>query len=534
MGDPTLLRPLRALMWLTLATYFAVLLVPGSRIGAIGHGLNIASQLLPALVCWLCVRMASGRRAEVSWLATATSAFAAGNLVLAIAQAREVTLPVPSLADAGYASFYPAALVALVLAARREHREAGAAVWLDSCIGGLAAASAVAVLLKPAFSNDQHTWLSSGVSLAYPVGDLLLVFAVVAVIGLRQGRIGAHWLSMLVGLGVFTCADVVYDLQIAHGGYGVGTPLDALWATGLCIMTLWAAPGAAAPPTEARRSRQPLALVVSAAAAAVGLVVLVVGALVDVTPVATVLAASAIAGSAVRAQHALRYQQRLSELRRETKTLERLVLAQDLERARIADDVHDDSLQVLAAVDLRLGALRRRLRSAAPDEVAGVDTVAQSVHEAALRLRSLMFDLEAPAREANLADSLRDAAAHIFDDSETRWSVQETGSSPLTPSLRASAYRIAREALVNARKHAHAQTVTVTVNAAPEGASVEVLDDGLGVSATSGVDSGRRHSGVIAMRDRAEAAGGWWRSSPGPGGRGTLVAFHLPAHPDEV
>lgn len=50
-------------------------------------------------------------------------------------------------------------------------------------------------------------------SLAYPVGDLLLVSAVVAVAGLRQGRLGPRWLAMLLGLAVFRSADVVCDLR---------------------------------------------------------------------------------------------------------------------------------------------------------------------------------------------------------------------------------------------------------------------------------------------------------------------------------
>lgn len=523
------LRPVRLSMWLVLAVYLTVLAVPGARFKAVGHGLNILTQLLPALVCWLSVEANPRRRIEVTWLAVATSAFAGGNVVLAIAEARDQILPVPSLADVGYMSFYPAALVALVLAARREHRQTGAAVWLDSCIGGLAAASVIAVVLRPAFSSHRHTWFSASVSLFYPVGDLLLVFAVVAVAGLRQGRLGTRWLSMLVGLSVFTCADVVYDLQIAHGGYVVGTPLDALWATGLCIMTVWAAP--AVPASERAhtpRSRRPLALVVSGAAAVVGLVVLITGTVVKVTPVATVLAAAAIAGSAVRTQHALRYQQRLSDLRREARTLERLVQAQDAERARIADDVHDDSIQALAAVDLRLGALRRRLRTHAPNEVDALDVAMDAVHEAAVRLRSLLFELETPAVEAELPQALREAADHIFGESEIRWSVVEQGRAALPEAVRVAAYRIAREAMVNARKHSRASQVALVVDARSTGVRVDVVDDGVGIAGTAGTPSGRRHFGVVGMRDRAAAAGGWWRSEAGPDGVGTQVAFFVP------
>ena len=53
---------------------------------------------------------------------------------------------------------------------------------------------------------------------------------------------------------------------------------------------------------------------------------------------------------------------------RERALSERLVEAQDDERARIAADVHDDSIQALAAVDLRLRTLLKRLRHHAPEE----------------------------------------------------------------------------------------------------------------------------------------------------------------------
>jgi signal transduction histidine kinase len=99
--------------------------------------------------------------------------------------------------------------------------------------------------------------------------------------------------------------------------------------------------------------------------------------------------------------------------------------------------------------------------------------------------------------------------------------------------VRVSAYRIAREALVNARKHASASRVDVTVDATDRGVEVSVVDDGRGTGSTAPAPSRRRHSGVVGMRDRALASGGWWRSRPGPGGVGTAVSFFLPATGDQ-
>jgi len=182
-------------------------------------------------------------------------------------------------------------------------------------------------------------------------------------------------------------------------------------------------------------------------------------------------------------------------------------------------------------VDLQLGALSSRLREAAPEEAAAVETAAETVHSAGVRLRNLLFELETPVLDASLAEGLRDAGAHVFEHTDVVWSVEERGDAPLPQQVRVSAYRIAREAMVNARKHAGAGRVTVTVDATDRGVEVHVVDDGAGVAVPAAPRSGRRHSGIVGMRDRAAASGGWWRWRAGPRGIGTDVSFFLPVAP---
>ena len=251
------------------------------------------------------------------------------------------------------------------------------------------------------------------------------------------------------------------------------------------------------------------------------------GTVARISPFASVVALSA--GVLMVGRTALTFQElrRLTELRRRALS-QRLVEAQDDERARIAADVHDDSVQALAAVDLRLGALRNRLRERVPEEVAGVDTVIDAVHGATVRLRHLLFELETPVLDAELSDGLQDAAAHVFEDSGVEWSVEERAREPLPEQVRGLGLPDRREAMVDARKHARASSVRVTVDATGRGVEVHVADDGRGVAAASTTRSRRRHSGVVAMRDRALATGGWWRSEPGDGGVGTTVSFFLP------
>jgi PAS domain S-box-containing protein len=205
--------------------------------------------------------------------------------------------------------------------------------------------------------------------------------------------------------------------------------------------------------------------------------------------------------------------------------LDRLVQAQEDERARIAADVHDDSVQALAAVELRLGLLRRRLADQAPELVESVDQLAETVDTATGRLRHLLFDLDSPALRDDLAGALEVAASHVFEDGPA-WSVTGDRTVDLPEELRVTAYRIAKEAMVNVRKHAGATQATIQVCRLDGGVEVRVIDDGRGLGPDDIRDQ-PGHLGVRGMRDRAAVAGGWLRMDSPPEG-GTVVRLWLP------
>ncbi|MCW2791327.1 MAG: domain S-box protein [Nocardioides sp.] len=206
--------------------------------------------------------------------------------------------------------------------------------------------------------------------------------------------------------------------------------------------------------------------------------------------------------------------------------LARLVRAQEAERAQIAGDVHDDPVQALAAVDLRLGLLRRQLEKHAPQLLDTLGPVQESVARANDRLRALLFDLEAPDLERGLGSALERAAAEILKDAGVGVVVDAAAEPDADPSTRAVAYRIAREALINVRKHARAHEVTVTISGGEGGLAVEIADDGRGLAGEA--ESPPGHHGLSGMRDRAVLAGGQLGISSRPAG-GTVVAFWLPA-----
>jgi signal transduction histidine kinase len=97
-------------------------------------------------------------------------------------------------------------------------------------------------------------------------------------------------------------------------------------------------------------------------------------------------------------------------------------------------------------------------------------------------------------------------------------------------SVGAVLYRIAQEALSNARKHARPSLVGVELEAVGGGFVLRVVDDGVGFDPSAN-GSPIGHLGLTAMRERAELAGGWWRAASGPGS-GTVVECWLPASSD--
>ncbi len=206
--------------------------------------------------------------------------------------------------------------------------------------------------------------------------------------------------------------------------------------------------------------------------------------------------------------------------------LERLVEAQEAERGQIAADVHDDSVQALAAVDLRLGLLARQLAERAPDLLELLHPLQENVQSATERLRSLLFDLETPDADGGLASALMRSGAQIFENTATTFGITGSVDPELPESTLIVAYRIAREAMVNVVKHAQATRVQVTISKTPNGLLVTVRDDGVGPGASTS-SSPPGHFGITSMIDRASLSGGSCEIHAGPEG-GTVVELWLP------
>lgn len=203
--------------------------------------------------------------------------------------------------------------------------------------------------------------------------------------------------------------------------------------------------------------------------------------------------------------------------------LMRLEEAKDEERRRIASDIHDDSIQMMTAADMQAQELASLIQD--PALRAQAERVRDTIRDAVQRLRHLLFELRPPSLDRDgLVSALRSYASALEGPEVA---VEDALASERASDLGAVAFRIAREAITNARKHARASRVTVTVSAEGDALRLRVTDDGEGFDVAIVDDPDPGHIGLAAMIERAELAGGWLRIDSRRG-RGTSVDAWLP------
>jgi signal transduction histidine kinase len=197
------------------------------------------------------------------------------------------------------------------------------------------------------------------------------------------------------------------------------------------------------------------------------------------------------------------------------------------ERQRIAVGIHDDSLQTVVAVGLRVAAFRRRVKD--PEEIEALKQLSETVKLAAQRLRSLLFELRPPElHEQGLASTLRAYLEHMRRDGGPNFTLDDRLLSNPDPDSREFLYRVGKELLINARKHARASHVHVTLTTDEGLHAIRVRDDGTGFDVAEALQARPGHLGLAALTERVELAGGTLRIESALGA-GATVEVVLPA-----
>jgi signal transduction histidine kinase len=218
--------------------------------------------------------------------------------------------------------------------------------------------------------------------------------------------------------------------------------------------------------------------------------------------------------------------------------------ARERERTRWAREIHDESIQGIGALRLRLANARdiddgERLREAVDTVLEGLGTEIDQLRHLITELRPAALDdlglaaaLEALARRAQAVDGL-EVKTQI--DLADHYAAADNGGHSearrLDPELESTIYRVVQEALTNVSRHAEATSAVVSISERDGVMRVSVTDDGKGPPEESrlgprgdGLEGG---FGMSGMRERAELVGGELEMVAAPE-RGTTIRLTVP------
>jgi two-component system, NarL family, sensor histidine kinase UhpB len=221
------------------------------------------------------------------------------------------------------------------------------------------------------------------------------------------------------------------------------------------------------------------------------------------------------------------YNEMLDHLERERhESTRRAVAAQESERLRVAQELHDEVGQTLTGVLLQLARLQREAPPALADQVTHTSETARAsledIRRIAQRLRPEALD------DLGLAGALDVLCTRVAEQSGLAIAERlDEDPPPLAPETELTIYRIAQEALTNVVRHADARRATLTLRRTRERLSLVITDDGRGLPSATVAHTG----GLRGMRERAALIGAALALESEPGA-GTTVRLELPLAED--
>lgn len=215
-----------------------------------------------------------------------------------------------------------------------------------------------------------------------------------------------------------------------------------------------------------------------------------------------------------------KYQQRLRRIQQES--------ALEHERARIAQDLHDELGSLLTRISLLSGLLRADKDS--PGQVEQhAGKLAQAANQTVRALEEIVWAVR-PGSDTlqSLVDYISHFAGELFEGSPTRCRLdipEELPARPLPPDVRHNIFLIVKETLANILKHAGATEVHLQIKIAPQSLEIIIADNGKGFDVPAAAAAGRRN-GLDNLRRRAAAVGGRLALTSAAG-QGTRMEFFV-------
>jgi two-component system NarL family sensor kinase len=209
----------------------------------------------------------------------------------------------------------------------------------------------------------------------------------------------------------------------------------------------------------------------------------------------------------------------------------RTMQAESEVRRRVAESIHDGPVQELIGLDMILSAARHAAENGRGDEAAGLIDEARELGMRNLRaLRDEIVDLGPYAFQEISFETAIENCLPVWQRRygfEVRLAIERID---MPPEMRGHLFRIAQEAVVNAGRHARANTVSMSLRTVGEQVELRVADDGDGFNGTDplgAVEPG--HLGLASMRERAELMDGTLEIETSDRGTRVLVLAPLNA-----
>jgi signal transduction histidine kinase len=208
--------------------------------------------------------------------------------------------------------------------------------------------------------------------------------------------------------------------------------------------------------------------------------------------------------------------------------LKSLVEAQEAERRRLARELHDGAGQTLTGLLVRLKIIENKsplpqmqkdlqvMQELVSDTIEQIRTLAHQLRPAALEEFGLPLALDALAQNMSRHDGL---------DADCRCDIK---NNEIPDEVESVLYRIAQEGLTNVVRHSHATHLSLVVERSLQGVIMTIEDDGVGFDPSAlGVEDGKKHLGLISMRERAEILSGTLDVYTAPN-MGTTIKVTIP------
>lgn len=223
-----------------------------------------------------------------------------------------------------------------------------------------------------------------------------------------------------------------------------------------------------------------------------------------------------LVGNAIRSRQlrADAFADRATRLEREREQATREAVA--AEHARIARELHDVVAHSVSVMVVQAGAARHILSKSPQQADEALRAVESSGREAMAELRHLLGLLNQDDDQVALApqpglDQLDSLVRRVGEAGLPVTLHVEGRTRPLPPGLDLAAYRVVQEALTNALKYAGLARTDVILDYREDELKIEVLDDGPGRSAAAGTGAGQ---GLVGMRERLALYGGTLEAGP--------------------